>query len=61
MPFIVREGQLDWWLQGDLMDTVLNFPSDTPLEWYPVSREGNNVRNEHPDLIRPVPIESELF
>jgi hypothetical protein len=21
------------------MDTVLNFPGDTPLEWYPVSRE----------------------
>jgi putative SOS response-associated peptidase YedK len=27
MPFIVREGQLDWWLKGDLPDTVLNFPS----------------------------------
>jgi hypothetical protein len=31
------------WLNGDLMDTVLNFPSDTPLEWYPVSREVNQL------------------
>jgi hypothetical protein len=28
---------------------------------YPVSREVNHVRNEHPGLIRPVPLERELF
>jgi hypothetical protein len=50
---------------------VLNFTADTPLDWYPVSREMNNVRNEHPDLIcraedneggsAPAPVERELF
>ena len=40
MPFIVRDGQADWWLNNDNMkETVLNFPDDTPLDWYPVSRE----------------------
>jgi hypothetical protein len=33
-----------------MKDTVLNFADDTPLDWYPVSRELNDVRNEHPDL-----------
>ncbi len=60
MPFIVREEHLGWWL-GDLMETVLNFPDDTPLESYPVSRAVNNVRNEGPDLIQRAPIERELF
>jgi putative SOS response-associated peptidase YedK len=61
MPFIVRDGHYDWWLREGLKDTVLNFADDTPLDWYPVSREVNNVRNEHPDLIRPAPVERELF
>jgi len=61
MPFIVRDGQLDWWLRGDLNETVLNHPDDTPLDWYPVNRDVNNVRNESPALIRPAPIERELF
>ena len=58
---IVRDGHYDWWLHQGLKDTVLNFAADTPLDWYPVSREVNNVRNEHPDLIRPAPVEKELF
>jgi putative SOS response-associated peptidase YedK len=62
MPFIVCDDQFDWWLSDEnLKDTVLNFPDDSPLEWYSVSREVNNVRNEGPDLIRPVPMERELF
>jgi putative SOS response-associated peptidase YedK len=61
MPFIVQPQHYDWWLAGDLAETVLNCPDDTPLEWYPVSREVNNVRNEHPSLVRPVPVEKELF
>ena len=44
-----------------LASLVLNFADDTPLDWYPVSREVNNVRNEHPDLIRPAPVEREFF
>ena len=61
MPFIVRNEHYNWWLGEGLKDTVLNLADDTPLDWYPVSREVNNVRNEHPDLIRPVPVEKELF
>ena len=61
MPFIVRDGHYDWWLREGMKDTALNFADDTPLDWYPVSREVNNVRNENPDLIRPVPLERELF
>ena len=61
MPFIVREGHYDWWLREGMKDTVLNFADDTPLDWYPVSREVNNVRNEHPHFIRPAPVERELF
>jgi putative SOS response-associated peptidase YedK len=61
MPFIVRDGHYDWWLREGMKDTVLNFADDTPLDWYPVSREMNNVRNESPDLVRPAPVEKELF
>ena len=28
---------------------------------HPVSRDVNNGRNESPDLVRPVPVERELF
>jgi putative SOS response-associated peptidase YedK len=61
MPFIVRDGHYDWWLREGMKDTVLNYSDDTPLDWYPVSREVNNVRKESPDLIRPAPVERELF
>jgi putative SOS response-associated peptidase YedK len=44
-----------------MKDTMLNFAVDTPLDWYPVSREVNSIRNENPDLIRPAPMERELF
>jgi putative SOS response-associated peptidase YedK len=40
-----------------MKDTVLNCADDTPLDWYPVSREVNNVRNENPDLILPKRVE----
>ena len=38
-------------------DTVLNCAANTPLDWYAVSREVNNGRNEHLDLIRPATVE----
>ena len=44
-----------------MKDTVLNCAADAPLDWYPVSREVNNARNEHPDLVRPAPVERGLF
>ena len=61
MPFIVRDGHYDWWLRGAMADAVLNCADDTPLDWYPVSREENSGRNESPELVRPVPVERELF
>ncbi len=61
MPLIVRESQHEQWLEGDLWEGVLNVPDDSPLEYYPVSREVNNARKEGPDLIQPVPEERELF
>jgi hypothetical protein len=43
-----------WQITGQTAD-------DKPLDWYPVSREVNNVRNESHDLVRPAPVEKELF
>jgi putative SOS response-associated peptidase YedK len=62
MPFIVRDDQFDQWLY-DPQPSTLNSQllSEAPLDWYPVSREVDNVRNEHLDLIRPAPMERELF
>jgi putative SOS response-associated peptidase YedK len=53
--------QTRWWLREGMKDTMLNFAVDTPLDWYPVSREVNSIRNENPDLVRPAPMERELF
>ena len=50
-----------WWLREGMKDTVLNCADDTPLDWYPVSREVNSGRNESPELVRPVPVERELY
>jgi hypothetical protein len=38
-----------------------SFLSEAPLVFYPVSREVNNVHNEHSDLIRPAPVKWKLF
>jgi putative SOS response-associated peptidase YedK len=62
MPFIVAPGAYaNWLLDDNAVATVLERPDETPLDWYPVSREVSNVRNENADLIRPVPLERELF
>ena len=61
MPFIIGEGNYDRWLREGMKDTMLNFADNTPLDCYPVSREVNNVRNDNPDLIRPAPVEKDLF
>jgi len=64
MPFIVRDDQLDRWLNNsdsELPSSILHLLDKNPLDFYPVSREVNNVRNEHPGLIRPAPVEKELF
>jgi putative SOS response-associated peptidase YedK len=74
MPFIVRDDQLERWLNNsdpELPSSILHLLDKNPLGFYPVSREVNNVRNEHPDLIcraegneggsAPAPVERELF
>jgi putative SOS response-associated peptidase YedK len=61
----VRSGQpdhYDWWLRdGDLYQSVLNFPHRPEMYWCPVSRALNNVRNEGPELIRPGPVQRDLL
>jgi putative SOS response-associated peptidase YedK len=62
MPLIVSPQRHDWWLNdGGLFETVLNNPYRPDLEWCPVNRALNNVRNEGPELIRPVPIQKNLI
>ena len=64
MPFIVRDDQFDQWLNNSdsqLPSSILHLLDKNPLDFYAVSREVNNVRNESPDLVRPAPIEKELF
>src|ERR1017187_5662458 len=64
MPFIVRDDQLDRWLNNSdpqLPSSIFHLLDKNPLDSYAVSREVNNVRNETPDLVRPAPIEKELF
>jgi len=62
MPLIVQPNHYGWWLNdGELYQSVLNFPDKEELEYVPVQRELNNVRNEGPDLIRATSIQKDLF
>ena len=54
MPFIVQPEHYGWWIANDgLFQSVLTAPDKAELNWQPVSRELNNVRNEGPGLLRP--------
>lgn len=62
MPLIVQPQHYDWWLNnGGLFESVLNNPYRPDLEWCPVNRALNNVRNEGAELIRPVPMQKNLI
>jgi putative SOS response-associated peptidase YedK len=74
MPFIVRDDQFDRWLNNSdpqLPTSIFHLLDKNPLDFYAVSREVNNIRNEHPDLIcraedneggsAPAPVERVLF
>jgi putative SOS response-associated peptidase YedK len=62
MPFRVKPEHYGWWLATDNMfETVLNFPDRSELNWCPVNRALNNVRNEGPELIRPAPVQKDLL
>jgi len=54
MPFIVHPMHYYWWLgEGDLFQTVLNFPDRDELDCCPVQPSLNKAGTEGPDLIRP--------
>lgn len=56
MPFIIAPHGYDKWLLDDnAVASMLERPDTTPLDWYPVSQDLNDVRNDYPDLIKPVP------
>jgi len=62
MPLIVQKNHYSWWLQdGEMFESVLNFPDRTELNWLPVQRALNTVGNEGAELIRPAPIQKDLF
>ncbi|HXE41864.1 MAG TPA: SOS response-associated peptidase [Candidatus Baltobacteraceae bacterium] len=62
MPLIVHPNHYDWWLKdGGLFETVLKNPYRPALEWCPVNRALNSVRNEGAKLIRPTPIQKDLI
>ena len=62
MPFIVRPECYDAWLTpGSAGLPSAGIFDDRPVEYYPVSREVNRVRPDHPGLIEPIPEERELF
>ena len=62
MPLILREDALDQWLEiSDFNFQISNLLDDSDLSHYPVSREVNNVRNEHAGLVAQAATEPELF
>jgi putative SOS response-associated peptidase YedK len=62
MPLIVQRQHYDWWLsEGEMFNSVLKFPESEPMEFCPVQRTLNNVRNEGPDLIRPSLLQKDLL
>jgi putative SOS response-associated peptidase YedK len=61
MPLIVQENHYQWWLGDGLFESVLKFPDNAELNYCPVQRELNNVRNEGAELIRPAPRQIGLF
>jgi putative SOS response-associated peptidase YedK len=61
MPLIVQSRHYNWWLdEGELFKSVIEFPENEPLEFCPVQRALNNVRNEGAELIRPSLLQKEL-
>ena len=62
MPLILRKDALEQWLNVSSFNFQISDLLDkSDLSHYPVSREVNNVRNEHADLVAQVATERELF
>jgi putative SOS response-associated peptidase YedK len=54
MPLIVQPEHYGWWISGGNFEGVLAAPDKSELNWQPLSRELNNVRNEGAALLRPL-------
>ena len=62
MPMILHPNAYERWLrESDMCQSLLNDPYRPEMYWCPVSRALNNVRNEGPELIRPVPVQRDLL
>ncbi len=64
MPMLVEPGRYAEWLDPTLsdlghLDGLLVPAAPGRLEAYPVSTKVNDVRNNGPDLVQPVPVESD--
>lgn len=61
MPLLLPPGAWSGWLDPTTVDTesvreLLTLPPWSALDIYPVATRVNNVRNDGPDLIEPVPL-----
>ncbi len=55
MPLIVQPEHYGWWVRAEgNFEGVLKFLDKEELNWHPVNRALNNVRNEGAELLKPV-------
>ena len=57
-PLVVQNKNISDWLDGGLPNEAVKelirvFPANE-MEYYPVSREVNSVKNDYPELIEPI-------
>jgi len=66
MPLILREGAFEPWLDPDLQspekieEIIDAYSIGDEFHFHPVSTRVNSVRNNDPELIRPVPLQTAL-
>jgi len=62
MPFVINPANYENWLKNDSwMEWTLKNPNETPLDFVPVQRALNNVRNEGANLIKPGLLQGDLL
>lgn len=59
MPIILNKTEVDAWLKGPATGALnlIHKTRSSNLDIHPVSKEVNNVRNDHPSLIEPIALE----